>query len=91
MYTSVPVGTHTVTVMGDLDDSSGMAELAGLNVSLPLVVNVDVDQNITTIALMITANQEATFECQVDDGEFLPCKNNQCQEDISLQYYIKSK
>ena len=86
VYTSVPAGTHTVTVMGDLDGSSGTEEIPGLAVLLPLIVDLDVDQNSTSIAVTITANQEATFECQVDDGAFVPCKGvSQCQEDTN--YY----
>jgi len=67
--------------MGDLDGSSGTAVISGLSVLLPLIVDLDVAQNSTSIAVTITANQEATFECQVDDGAFVPCKGvNQCQE-----------
>jgi len=78
VYTSVPVGTHSVSVMGDLDGSTGTAELSSLNISLPLMVNVEADQNNTALFLAITATQEATFECQVDGGEFEPCKEYWC-------------
>jgi len=75
--------------MGDLDGSSATAQLLGLTVSLPLILNVDVDRNATSIAVTITANQEATFECQVDDEAFVQCKDvKKCQEDIILHVSV---
>ena len=73
-YTSVAAGTHFVTVRGALNGLSGEATLGPLTSVPELSLATTVAISGTTITLTIVANQAATFECQLDDGEFVPCK-----------------
>ena len=73
-YNPVAAGTHFVTVRGALNGLSGEATLGPLTSVPELTLATTVALSGTTITLTIVANQEATFECQLDDGEFMSCK-----------------
>ena len=76
MYTSVAIGTHSITVRGTAQDGqSNEMTLSGLNVTSNLVVNATVSALGTAITLIIEANEDATFECQLDNQTFVPCKH----------------
>ena len=48
-------------------------EVSPLNVTFTSL-NVAINNSGTGFAITITANDKATFECQVDDENFVPCK-----------------
>ena len=78
-YTSVSPGTHFVTVRGTLNSQSSDITLGPLT-SLPeLSFTTSVTVSGTVITLIIDANQGATFECQLDDQDFVPCKQDKSQ------------
>ena len=73
-YTSVTAGTHFVTVRGTLNGLSRETTL-GLLTSVPeLSFSTSVSISGTVVTIIIHANQAATFECQLDDQDFVPCK-----------------
>ena len=75
MYPSVAVGNHSVTVRGTSQDGQSTNEvtLSPLEIMLNLVVRTSVSATGTVITVIIDANQDATFECQLDDAKFIPC------------------
>lgn len=73
-YSPVAPGTHFVTVRGALNGQSGEATLGPLTSVPRLTLATTVALSGTTITLTIEANQNATFECQLDDQDFVPCK-----------------
>ena len=75
-FTSVSPGTHTVTVIGTLDGvMTAPLTITSLMTTLPLTLFVSENVQGTTVTLTISANQAATFECQLDgDPNFVPCK-----------------
>ena len=77
MYPSVAVGTHSITVRGTAQDGqSNDVTLTGLRITSNLNVNALVSTLGTIITIIIEANKDATFECQLDNEDFVPCKNN---------------
>ena len=75
MYQSVAIGTHSVTVRGTAQDGqSNEVTLSGLNVTPNLNLTVLLTRLGTTITVIIEANKDATFECQLDNLDFEACK-----------------
>ena len=77
MFTSVSPGTHTVTVIGTLDGVvTSPLTITPLTIFPSIALFVSGNVQGTTVTLTISANQSATFECQLDgDPNFVPCKN----------------
>ena len=74
-YTSVPFGNRNVTVRGTAQDgTSNQVILSPLMVVPPLTVTATLSASGTRITVTIEANQDATFECQLDDQDFISCK-----------------
>ena len=74
-FTSVLPGTHFVTVRGTASGQSLNATLGPLTSVPELTVGLTVSVSGTVVTATIEANQAATFECQLDDGPFVPCKH----------------
>ena len=75
VYTCVAPGNHTVTVRGTTQDGQvGELTFSPLQVSSTFMVTTVASPLGTTITVTICANQDATFECQLDDSNFVPCK-----------------
>ena len=79
VYDSVSPGTHNVTVRGTLNGQSVDAFLGPLTSVPELSFTTAVTVSGTVVTLIIEANQAATFECQLDDQEFVPCKEGDSQ------------
>lgn len=76
MFTSIPVGMHAVFVKRavNVSDSMDTVEISSLNVTFT-ILNVIANNHGTGFTISITTNQEATFVYQVDDEDFVPCKD----------------
>ena len=74
-FTSVLPGIHFVTVRGTASGQSLDATLVLLTSVPKLIVALTVSVSGTVVTATIEANQAATFECQLDDGPFVPCKH----------------
>ena len=74
VYTSVAVGDHTITVTGTAQDGQTGELNLSLTVSSPFMITAIATILGTTITVTIDANQDATFECQLDDSSFVSCK-----------------
>ena len=75
MYPSVAPGEHNITVRGTTQD--GQVEelrLGPLLVSSSFMITAAASPLGSTITVIIDANQDATFECQLDNEAFVPCK-----------------
>ena len=72
MFTSVAVGNHTVTVRGTLNGQPSQLTLP-VEIVPQLTVTVTVTASGTIITVIIDSNMDATFECQLDSDEFIPC------------------
>ena len=75
-FTSVSPGTHFVTITGTLNGLSGSETLGPLTSIPELTVESSISISGTVITVIIEANQAATFECQLDDQDFVPCKQH---------------
>ena len=73
-FTSVAAGTHFVTIRGTSNGQSDEATLGPLTSISELSFSVFVTVSGTIITVFIAANQAATFECQLDNQDFVPCK-----------------
>ena len=75
-FTSVSVGTHNITVIGNLDGTSeGPLTISGLEVVECFVLQLLLNVQGTGFILTIIANQEANFVCRLDgETDFEPCK-----------------
>ena len=71
MYASVAVGNHSITVRGTSQDGQTNEVIITLEIS-PESIAVTVSG--TVITVIIESNLDATFECQLDDLNFVPCK-----------------
>ena len=66
--------THFVTINGTLNGLSS-SEMHGPLTSIPeLTVESSINISGTVITVIIEANQAATFDCQFDDQDVVPCK-----------------
>ena len=72
--TSVAAGTHFVTVRGPLNGLSGETTLGPLTSVPELSFTTSITISGTVVTIIIDANQDATFECQLDNQDFVPCK-----------------
>ena len=75
-YTSVSIGTHSVTVTANLDGTSvDPVTISPLTVTGTFMVLLSTNVQGTGFILTITADQEANFECRLDgETDFEPCK-----------------
>ena len=73
-FTSVLPGSHFVTVRGTSGGQSLDATLGPLTSVPELTVSLTVSVSGTVVTATIEANQAATFECQLDNDAFVPCK-----------------
>ena len=75
VYFSVAFGNHTITVRGTTQDGQvGELNFGPLTVSPSFMIAVTASPVGTTITVTIDATEDATFECQLDDSKFVPCK-----------------
>ena len=72
MYPSVAVGNHTVTVRGTLNGQPSQLTLP-VEIFPQLTVTVTVTASGTVITVIIDANMNAMFQCQLDSDDFVPC------------------
>jgi len=75
-FTSVSVGTHSVTVIGTLvGTSEDPLTISPLEVVERFVVQLLLNVQGTGFILTIITNQEANFVCRLDgETDFEPCK-----------------
>jgi len=75
-FTSVSVGTHNITVIGNLGGTSeGPFTISPLEVVEDFRVDLFSNVQGTGFILTINANQEANFVCRLDgETDFEPCK-----------------
>lgn len=77
MYPSVAPGNHNITVTGTTQD--GQVEevrLGPLQVSSSFMITSVASALGTVITVSIDAPQNATFERQLDNEAFVPCKRS---------------
>ena len=75
VYTSVAVGDHNITVRGTTQDGQvGELNLGPLTISSSFMITAVASSLGTTITVIIDATEDATFECQLDDSNFVPCE-----------------
>ena len=74
VYSSVPVGDHTIIVRGTAQDGQTSELTISLSVSSQFMITAVASVLGSTITVIIDANQDATFECQLDASSFVPCK-----------------
>ena len=75
MYPSVTPGNHNITVRGTTQDGQvGELRLGPLLVSSSFMIMAVASSLGTIISVTIDATQDATFECQLDNEAFVPCK-----------------
>ena len=87
MYTSVAFGNHSVRVRGTTQDGqTSELLLTPLQVtSSQFMVTASAGLSGTIITLIIETTQDATFRCQLDDLDFVPCKQS-----TSNYFYIQA-
>ena len=74
VYISVPIGDRSITVRGtSVDNQTSTVTVSPVRVSADLTVTATVSRDGTVITVIIDANQDATFECQLDNTSFIPC------------------
>lgn len=76
MYRSVAIGDHSITVRGTGRDNQSSEINLQITVRSIFTVNATYSVLGTVITVNnIISNQNATFECQLDDQNFTECKH----------------
>ena len=75
VYPSVAFGNHSITVKGTSQDNEISEVILGPLLISPFMVTAACSELGTIITVIIDANQEAVFECQLDDSSFVSCNN----------------